>query len=77
MRRWYHANPDAWQEFTARYREELSHKADLVRGLAELTADGVVTLLYASKEEEHNNATVLRDYLRQILEKNGKTDQDG
>ncbi len=76
LRRWYHANPDAWQEFTARYREELSHKDDLVRELAGLAADGVVTLLYASKEEEHNNAIVLRDYLRQILEKNGKRDGD-
>lgn len=75
LRRWYHANPDQWQEFTTRYREELSHKPDLLHQLTDLTADGVVTLLYASKEEEHNNAIVLRDYLRQILENDSKAGQ--
>lgn len=67
LRRWFHANPADWETFAARYRDELAQKDDLLRGLVQLAGDGVVTLLFASKEEERNNATVLRDLLRERL----------
>lgn len=67
LRRWFHANPADWETFAARYRDELAQKDDLLRGLVRLAGDGVVTLLFASKEEERNNATVLRDLLRERL----------
>lgn len=68
LRQWYHAHPEAWEEFALRYRGELAARDDLVRKLADLATDGVVTLLYASKDEARNNAVVLRDYLRQRLQ---------
>ena len=67
LRRWYHAEPDHWEEFVTRYRAELAAKPELVRALAALASEGVVTLLFASKEEERNNATVLRDCLREEI----------
>ncbi len=67
LRRWYHAEPDRWEEFVTRYRAELAAKPELVRDLAALAADGAVTLLFGSKEEERNNATVLRDCLRELI----------
>ena len=67
LRRWFHANPADWETFAARYRDELAQKDDLLHGLVQLAGDGVVTLLFASKEEERNNATVLRDLLRERL----------
>lgn len=67
LRRWFHANPADWETFAARYRDELAQKDDLLRGLVRLAEEGVVTLLFASKEEERNNATVLRDLLRERL----------
>ena len=74
LRHWFHANPEQWQEFSTRYRAELATHEDLLRELAGYAREGVVTLLYASKDEEHNNAIVLRDYLRQWLEREGKND---
>lgn len=67
LRHWYHADPARWPDFAARYRDELAARPDLVRALADLAAEGAVTLLFASKEEERNNAAVLRDYLRQRI----------
>ena len=55
----------ALAEFQKRYRTELAKKADLTEKL--LTAEkhhGTLTLLYAAKDEEHNQAVVLRDVLR-------------
>lgn len=67
LRRWFHAHPDRWEDFAARYRDELATKDALTRELAGYAEDGVVTLLYGSKNEKDNNAVVLRDYLRQRI----------
>ncbi|MFP1644790.1 DUF488 domain-containing protein [Pontitalea aquivivens] len=67
LRHWFHDHPDQWQAFSTRYQAELAAHDDLVRELAGYARDGVVTLLYASRNETHNNAIVLRDYLRQWL----------
>lgn len=66
LRRWYHANPEAWALFRKRYLKELTGSAataaveklyDLAKGKKTLT------LLYASRNQERNNATVLKDLL--------------
>ncbi len=72
LRNWFHAHPESWEEFAARYRGEIETKDELVRALAAHAEAGVVTLLYASKDEERNNAVVLRDVLRQRI-KDGVT----
>lgn len=69
LRRWFHDNPDRWTAFKTRYRKELAARDDLVGELAGYAQDGVVTLLYASRDETHNNAVVLRDHLRERLER--------
>ncbi len=74
LRRWFHDNPDQWAEFRARYGTELAEKDDLLRELAGYARQGVVTLLYASKDEAHNNAVVLRDHLRERLKRNRADD---
>ena len=74
LRHWFHANPGQWQEFRSRYEAELVLRQDLVRALAEYARDDVVTLLYAAKDEDHNNALVLRDYLRRRLEREAVND---
>ncbi|MCC0047218.1 MAG: DUF488 family protein [Defluviimonas sp.] len=68
LRHWFHGHPDQWHEFSTRYQAELAAHDDLIRELAGHAREGVVTLLYASKNEKHNNAIVLRDYLRRWLE---------
>jgi uncharacterized protein YeaO (DUF488 family) len=66
LRQWFHANPEGWRMFRKRYLKELVGEAAsaAVKKLHHL-AEGKrrVTLLYASRKEEHNNATVLKELL--------------
>jgi len=68
LRRWFHADLHRWEEFELRYPQELDAMPDLVAKVAGYAADGVVTLLYAAKDEERNHALVLQDYLRRSLQ---------
>ena len=66
LRQWYHANPEAWAQFRKRYLKELAapQATAAVEKLYDL-AEGKknLTLLYASRNEERNNATVLKELL--------------
>jgi uncharacterized protein YeaO (DUF488 family) len=66
LREWFHANREAWRLFRKRYLRELMSPAasaavEKLHRLVETKPK--VTLLYASKNEEHNNALVLKDLL--------------
>ena len=67
LRRRFHANPAAWEDFEERYRVELDGKPNLVCQITEHTQDDVVTLIYAAKNEAQNHAVVLREYLTEWL----------
>ncbi len=66
LRQWYHANPEAWALFRKRYLKELTGPKAIaaIEKLYEL-AEGKkpLTLLYASRNQDRNNATVLKDLL--------------
>ena len=66
LRQWFHANPEAWAMFRKKYLKELAGE-DASAALEKLYRvaheQKKVTLLYASRNEEHNNATVLKDLL--------------
>lgn len=66
LRRWFHARPSHWMRFRALYLKELADPA-ASRALEELyrLADEPrpLTLVYASRNTEHNNATVLKELL--------------
>lgn len=64
LRKEFHHDPARWDEFKARYFEELDAQAAAVRQLREEVGKGTVTLLYAAKEAERNNAVALAEYLR-------------
>lgn len=63
LRKWFGHDPDKWDEFQRRYQKELDD-CDAVADLIERVKKGRVTLIYGAKDETHNNAQVLRDYLR-------------
>ena len=66
LRKWFHAHPEKKQEFRKRYVEELHGTAarEALDGLENLIKNqGKVTLLFASKNVEYNNATVLREMI--------------
>ena len=66
LRRWYHAHPEGWDEFRARYRSELRDGAaqDALAALRAAARKGAVTLLFSSKNLERNNADALAEILR-------------
>ena len=66
LRQWYHANPDAWNFFRKRYLKELTsaEAGPALEKLQQLAgSQKKLTLLYASKNEERNNALVLKELL--------------
>jgi uncharacterized protein YeaO (DUF488 family) len=67
LRRWFGHDPGKWREFQSRYRAELESQRELLGQLADLARGQTVTLLYAAKDEERNNAVVLREVLELIL----------
>jgi uncharacterized protein YeaO (DUF488 family) len=66
LRRWFHARPDSWLAFRKRYLKELT-LPEAAKALEELyrlaNTRKNLTLLFASKDEHHNNAVVLKDLL--------------
>jgi uncharacterized protein YeaO (DUF488 family) len=63
LRHWFAHDPAKWQEFRTRYRDELAATRPILDEVAELAHKEPVTLLYAAKDEEHNNAVVLKELL--------------
>jgi len=63
LRRWFGHREDRWDEFRSRYAEELAEKKDDLKELRALAAKHHLVLLYGARDEEHNNAVVLRDVL--------------
>ena len=66
LRSWAHAHPESWEVFRKRYLKELGQPA-ASKALQELYGLAGrrkrLTLLYAFKNEEHNNAVVLKELL--------------
>ena len=64
LRHWFHADPESrWPEFARRYKAEIEASGALGRLRDSIRGHSVVTLLYGSHDELHNNAAVLRDAL--------------
>lgn len=70
LREWFDHDPDKWQEFMRRYRDELEEKDKQIQELLSRARSGTLTLLYASSDQEHNNAAVLQEYLEENLNEN-------
>jgi uncharacterized protein YeaO (DUF488 family) len=66
LRRWYHARPDEWEAFRKKYLKELTQPQcePALQKLYELAhKKKTLTLLFASKNENLNNAVVLKQLL--------------
>ncbi|MFE6235826.1 DUF488 domain-containing protein [Cellulosimicrobium sp. NPDC057862] len=64
LRRWFHHEERLFDEFAERYRAELDANGEAVGELRDVVGQHrVVTLVYGAKDEQHNQAVVLRDYL--------------
>ena len=63
LRKWFGHDPARWDEFQQRYAEELAQKPELMAQLRGFARDGVLTLVYSARDEQHNDAVVLRQLL--------------
>lgn len=66
LRKWFHHDPEKWRDFKNRYLGELKQSRELAEELLREQKHGKLTLLYAAKDESHNHALVLREYLEKL-----------
>lgn len=62
LRKWYGHDKDKWEEFRQKYIYELCNNPK-IEELLEIVLEKDVTLVFASKDIEKNNAVVLRNML--------------
>jgi len=64
LRKWFAHDTQKWKEFQARYLEELKEKKEYLDQIEDIIRkEETVTLVYAAKDEDHNNAQVLKELL--------------
>jgi uncharacterized protein YeaO (DUF488 family) len=64
LRKWFGHDPERWPEFQKRYRQELRGKTGLALQIRQLEKEHhVVTLLFGARDEDRNQAVVLRTFL--------------
>ncbi len=62
LREWFGHDPAKWTEFQTRYRAELKGNPAFDE-LKKLAHQGNITLIYASRDQLHNEAVVLQQLL--------------
>ena len=63
LRRWFGHDPSRWVQFRRRYKAELARKIELLGELRAIARKNTLTLVFAARDELHNEAIVLRDVL--------------
>jgi uncharacterized protein YeaO (DUF488 family) len=63
LRKWFGHDPKKWLRFRTRYKSELKRHAEQLALIKSRARAGVVTLLYAARDQEHNEAVVLKELL--------------
>jgi uncharacterized protein YeaO (DUF488 family) len=63
LRTWFDHVPERFDEFRSRYRKELAEHAEELDALRARAREGRVTVVYAARDEEHNNARVVAESL--------------
>ena len=63
LRKWFAHDPARWAEFSRRYARELDRHPEEVAALRRLARARPITLVFAARDEAHNNAVALRKFL--------------
>ncbi len=78
LRKWFAHDPAKWHEFKIRYFAELDADRSALDELLSRASTSIVTLVFSARDEEHNQAVALREYLNRRLDRlsggNRKTD---
>jgi uncharacterized protein YeaO (DUF488 family) len=63
LRKWFGHDPARWEEFQSRYRKELREARDTLDLLRRQGEEHTVTLVYGARDQQHNEALVLKQLL--------------
>jgi uncharacterized protein YeaO (DUF488 family) len=66
LRKWFGHDPEKWSSFRERYETELRHNDDLIKLLRQKAREGTVTLVYGARDQKHNEALVLKQFLGKV-----------
>ena len=66
LRKWFNHEEDRFKEFSKRYKKELEGHKDLTDKLLEKGKKTRLTLVYSAKDEQHNQAVVLKEFLDEL-----------
>jgi uncharacterized protein YeaO (DUF488 family) len=63
LRTWFSHDPAKWNKFRRRYYIELDGKPEAWEPIMRAARHGRVTLIFSSRDFDHNNAVALKQYL--------------
>ncbi len=66
LRKWFFHDPEKWPELQKRYREELQDQSEELQRLRQIAEKQEVVLLYSARDEQHNQAIILRDVIESM-----------
>jgi uncharacterized protein YeaO (DUF488 family) len=66
LRKWFGHDPKKWRSFCERYETELKDHPDELKLLKSKVKEGTVTLIYGARDQEHNEALVLKQFLERM-----------
>ncbi len=66
LRKWFNHEPGKWAQFRKAYLAELREHKDELRSMLSDAASNTITLVYGARDEKHNHAIVLREYLKRL-----------
>ncbi|MBW7857237.1 MAG: DUF488 domain-containing protein [Leptonema sp. (in: Bacteria)] len=69
LRKWFSHDVNKWNEFQTKYKNELKSNSAEYQPIIEAGKKGNVTLLFSSRDTEHNNAVVLQSFIQEQLSK--------
>lgn len=64
LRKWFNHEPEKFQAFKKAYLKEIEQNEAFPAFLEQIKAHKTITLLYGAKDEKHNHAIVLEEYLK-------------
>lgn len=63
LRKWFNHEPEKWESFRKKYKTELQQSEAVGELLQHVKKHKKITLLYAARDEQHNDAVVLQQFL--------------
>jgi uncharacterized protein YeaO (DUF488 family) len=67
LRKWFNHEPEKWTQFVKRYQSELKKSLAFKELISLTNSHKTITLLYGTKDEQHNHALVLKNLLNKSI----------